>query len=105
YAARDDNFVPPIVRGMARTRAAARRRKRVLDDQEIRDLWRSLDQVLAQGDVPAPYPPLVKLLLLTAARRDEVPRMTWEEIERDTWVIPAQRFDRQGHKTGDQMGD
>ena len=63
-AARDDTFVPPIVRGMSRARPAAERaRKRILDDQDIRDLWKALDT----AKVPACYPAYVRTLLLTAA--------------------------------------
>ena len=77
-AARDDTFVPPIVPGMARTTTAERARKRVLDDQEIRDLWKALDT----ADVPSCYPAFVRALLLTAQRRSEVSGMAWGEIER-----------------------
>jgi integrase len=87
-AARDDQFVPPIVRGMARTKPAERARKRILSDEEIRDVWKALD--IAR--VPAPYPAYVRTLLLTAQRRDEVAHMRWEEIEDETWVIPAERY-------------
>jgi integrase len=87
-AARDDQFVPPIVRGMARTKPAERARKRVLSDDEIRDLWKALD--LAK--VPAPYPVFVRALLLTAQRRNELAHMRWEEIEDQTWTIPAERY-------------
>src|SRR5262245_26700389 len=38
-ASRDDSFVPPIVRGMARTKPAERARKRILEDDELRDMW------------------------------------------------------------------
>ena len=86
-AARDDTFVPPIVSGMARTKPSERARKRVLSDDEIRAVWGALDTAV----VPAPFPALVRLLLLTAQRRDEVARMRWEEIEGNNWVIPAER--------------
>jgi integrase len=96
-AARDDMFVPPIVRGMSRAKPAAERaRKRILDDQEIRDLWKVLDT----AKVPACYPAYMRTLLLTAQRREEVSRMIWEEIEGDHWNIPGER-----HKTGDEAGD
>jgi Arm DNA-binding domain/Phage integrase central domain len=41
-ATRDDQFNSPIVKGMARTKPKDRARKRILDDQEIRDLWEAL---------------------------------------------------------------
>jgi integrase len=87
-AARDDQFVPPIVRGMARTKPGERARKRILSDEEIRDLWKALDE----AKVPEPHPRLLRALLLTAQRRDEVAGMRWEEIEHETWIIPAERY-------------
>jgi integrase len=91
-AARDDLFSSPIVRGMARTKPKERARSRVLDDQEIRDVWRALDALRPGIDAPACYPAFVRTLLLTAQRREEVSRMCWDEIEGDTWVIPAARY-------------
>ena len=86
-AARDDGFVPPIVRGMARTKPNERARKRVIEDQELCDLWAALDTF----DKPAVFAPFVRTLLLTAQRRDEVANMRWEEIEGTTWAIPSER--------------
>ena len=101
YAARDDSFVPPIVRGMARTKPRERARKRILDEQELRDVWLALDK----AKVPSCYPAFVRTLLLTGQRRGEVAGMTWAEVHDEAWVIPAQRGEVQGHKTGDQVGD
>ena len=64
-AARDDDFTPPIVRGMARTKPRERARKRILDDEEIGDLWTALDI----AKVPAAFKNLVRVLLLTGQRR------------------------------------
>ena len=87
-AARDDQFTPPVVRGMARTKSADRARNRVLSDEEIRDLWKALDA----AKVPQPFPALVRMLLLTCQRREEVASMAWEEIEDGVWQIPSTRF-------------
>jgi integrase len=87
-ATRDDQFIPPIVRGMARTKPTERARRRILSDEEIRDLWTALDK----AEVPEPYPRLLRALLLTAQRRDEVARLRWEEIEGEIWIIPAERY-------------
>jgi len=38
-SARDDQFVPPIVHGMARTKSKERARDRTLSDNEIRASW------------------------------------------------------------------
>jgi integrase len=88
WATRDDTFVPPIVKGMARTKPAERARKRFLSDEELCDVWRALDV----ANVPTCYPAYVRALLLTAQRRDEVARMNWPEIEGNVWVIPAERY-------------
>jgi integrase len=87
-AARDDTFVPPVVRGMARTKNSERARTRILSDDEIRDLWAALDVV----EVPPPFPALVRMLLLSAQRRQECADMTFPEIEGDTWLIPGERY-------------
>jgi integrase len=87
-ASRDDAFVPPIVRGMARTMPAERARQRTLDDDELRDVWSALDVAAA----PACYAAYVRVLLLTAQRRDEVARMSWKEIKGGIWIIPKERY-------------
>jgi integrase len=86
WASRDENFSPPLVRGMARTKPRAL--DRVLSDQEIRDLWRALDA----AKVPKLFPALVRTLLLTCQRRDEVSRMAWHEIDGDIWTIGPERY-------------
>jgi integrase len=64
----DDEFKSPIVRGMAKTKPAERSRKRVLADDEIRDLFAALDRFPGTGC----FPRIVKSLLLSMARRNEV---------------------------------
>lgn len=88
YATRDEDFNSPIVAGMARTKPGERARQRVLTDDEIRDLWAALDLMTT----PAPFPRLVRALLLSAARRDEAARMRWDELDGDLWVVPADRY-------------
>ena len=88
WAARDDQFSPPIVPGMARTRPKERARSRVLSDQEIRDVWKALDT----ARVPKAFPAFAQTLLLTCQRRDECSRMAWQEIDGDIWEIPAKRY-------------
>ena len=82
----DDDFVSPIVRGMARTKPKERARDRVLSDEEIRHIWRALNGAETFGA-------LVQMLLLTAQRRDEVAHMSHGEIGKDgVWTIPADRY-------------
>jgi integrase len=83
YATRADNFVPPIVRGMARTSTKERARERTLTDDEIRAIWNSKES--------GAFPALVRFLLLTGARRAEAARMTWEELDGGNWILPASR--------------
>jgi integrase len=83
HALRDDEFRSPIVRGMARIKPAERARTRVLTDDELRAVW---------PELTGTFGALVKVLLLTAQRRDEVAGMTTVEIGADgIWTIPAER--------------
>jgi integrase len=56
-------------------------RDRVLTDEEIRTIWAALD------DDAADYHAILKLLLLTAARRDEVGSLDWSEVDFETGLI------------------
>ncbi len=62
-------------------------RDRVLDDAEIRLVWRAF------GRIGAPFGAVGQLLLLTGARRTEVAEMRWTEIDMAArvWTIPAAR--------------
>jgi integrase len=84
----DDDFRSPVVRGMARTKPKERKRKRILADDEIRDLWTALDA----GTEPACFAPYVKSLLLCATRRNESAKMHTAEFEGDLWTIPGERY-------------
>ncbi len=64
-------------------------RDRVLTDAEIKTVWQASD---ALG---WPFGPLVKLLLLTGQRREEVAGASWDEFELDgempVWTIAKER--------------
>jgi integrase len=62
-------------------------RDRVLSAEQVGEVWR------AAGTLAAPYGPLVRLTLLTLARREEVTAMTWGEVAPDlsTWTQPGTR--------------
>ena len=99
-ATRDDTFVPPIVRGMARSKSTSR--DRTLTDEEICAVWSALER----ARVPKPYPALVRVLLLTGQRLEEVAGMRWEEIDRDgVWTIPATRRIKGGPNVVPLTGD
>jgi integrase len=61
------------------------RRDHVVADEELKAIWDACG--------PNDYGRIVRLLLLTAQRRDEVGSMHWSEIDLQTgiWVIPAPR--------------
>jgi len=63
-------------------------RDRVLNDDELRALWRATDRL------GYPYGPLYQLLLLTGLRLGEVCGAHWSEfdLERREWTIPAERM-------------
>ena len=71
-----------------------RSRDRVLDDTELAEVWH------AATNLGWPWGPFVKLLILTAQRRNEVSAMKWEELdfEKRTWTLPQDRAkNRTGH--------
>lgn len=62
-------------------------RDRVLSDEELAVVWH------AAGDLGAPFDRFVRLLTLTAARRNEVAEAEWSEfdLEEAVWRIPGSR--------------
>ena len=73
----------PVIGTRKPQRAAAR--DRVLSDHELRAIWN------ACGDDD--HGRIVRLLILTGARRQEVGGMCWSELDLDagTWTLPAAR--------------
>jgi integrase len=68
-------------------RSAETPRERVLDDREVRLIWKAADTL------GWPYGAIVRLLLLTGQRRGEVVGMRWDEVdlEKRLWSLPASR--------------
>lgn len=62
-------------------------RDRVLSDREIALFWRATEQI------SHPFGPLLRLLLLTGQRKNEVTAMSWVELDLDAaqWTIPGER--------------
>ena len=76
-------FNPPGTDGMERSSGV--KRDRILNDDEIRALWAAVQ--------PDTFGGIVKALLLTAQRRDEVAGMARAEIDRHgNWTIPPERY-------------
>jgi integrase len=106
HAIRDDQFITPVVPGMARQKASEHRRDRILSDDEIRALWAA-----TAGN--STFSALIRFLLLAAARRGEAAglrregeigtvRCTVKQTERgiereievdfdNVWTLPASR--------------
>jgi integrase len=66
--------------------AAETKRTRVLSPEELVALWRA-----AEADDFKPFGRMVRLLLLTGARRDEVREMPYSELHGDTWKLRGSR--------------
>jgi integrase len=73
--------------GLPAVAGGAVARDRVLTSAEVGEVWR------AAGKVAAPHGPMVRLALLTLARRDEVAGMRWGEVTADlsAWIQPGAR--------------
>jgi integrase len=81
YAARNDGYVVPLVRGMRRWNPTENARERILDDDEIRLLWKATESHGQFGG-------FVRLALLTASRREKLATMRWSDISEDgVWTI------------------
>ena len=75
-----DDIPPPISE-------KGRARERVLDDRELALVWK------AAGALDYPFAPMIRLLILTGQRRNEVAAMRWSELDIDKalWTIPGER--------------
>lgn len=73
--------------GLPAVEGGSPQRDRVLNDAEIGAIWR------AAGTLGQPFGPVLRVLILTAQRREEVAGMRWSEISADgkTWTLPAAR--------------
>jgi integrase len=65
--------------------AAEHSRDRILDDQELRAVWQ------AAGELGHPWAGIVRLLILTGQRRNEIADLRWSEIGEENFHLPATR--------------
>ena len=73
--------------------APSRSRERVLSTAELREVWLAagaIGVVPGQNSVP-PWGAFVRLLMLTAARRNEIARLVGAELAGDMICLPADR--------------
>ncbi len=82
----DDTFRVPVVRGMAKTSPRERARKRVLTADELREISSALPSINPV------FAGIVRVLMYSAQRRDEIARMRWNEIEGKRLVVPSERY-------------
>ena len=90
YAIQSDTFSSPIVPGMGRYDISANRRKRFLNDDEIRKLWKATE-------VDRPAAACLRFLVLTGARKAEATGLRWDEINGHEWLLPAARHKNKRH--------
>ena len=82
YATRDGDYVSPIVKGMRRGKRVSR--DRILTDAELRTVWQEAGRAGTFGA-------FVRILILTAQRRDIAVQMRWDDISKDgVWTIPKE---------------
>ena len=65
-------------------------RTRVLNEHELGRIWRATTQATETGDA---FQVIVRLLLLTAARRTEIAGISWDELDlaNQVWRLPRER--------------
>ena len=89
YAVQDDKFKTPIVIGMAPHKE--KKRQRILDDDELRDVVAAADALSTgkDGDCPAFYGDIIRALLFSAQRIGNVSRAHSREFNKagDEWTI------------------
>ena len=68
-------------------RQAAKKETRALTDTELRGIW------LAAGEQGWPFGSVIRILMLTGQRKQEIAALRWQEVdwERKLLVIPAER--------------
>jgi integrase len=79
YATRTDDYTSPLSRGMSRYSQKTNARERILNDDEIRAVW-------AVASKSGFYGAFVKMLLLTAQRREKMRTMKWTDLSPMEWT-------------------
>jgi len=66
-------------------------RERVLTHDELRQIWNACDTTETRGGTTGDYGAIVRLLMLTGQRRDEVGGLRWSEIDGGQINLPKER--------------
>ena len=81
YEDRDDDYVTPFAKVKRRTPRDQHRRARILDDDEIRKVWRA-------AEVAGQFGAFIRLAVLTAQRADKLLTLQWDDIDQNgIWNI------------------
>ena len=64
--------------------------KRALADVEIKTFWKACNEIDRDNLSSVPFGAMLKLMLLTGARRNEIAGMSDSEIEGNVWTLPAE---------------
>lgn len=65
--------------------------KRTLDDDEVAAVWKACDEIDDANLATVRFGAMVRLLLLTGCRRNEVAGMSDAEIKGNIWTVPGKR--------------
>lgn len=87
YEDRNDYYVSPVARRKTKRNA----RSRILEDQEIRDVWAACDKV--QSKV---YGAAIKLALLTGQRREKIASMKRSDVVDGVWSVRRENAREKG---------
>ncbi len=85
-ATRTEHYISPIVKGMRRNQDRTPR-DRILNDDELRAAWKAAGECGKFGT-------LVKILLLTAQRREKVAKMKWGDVADGIWTISTDKREK-----------
>jgi integrase len=81
HSTRDDTYQSPVVKGMKRCTNGAR--ERILDDDELRQIW-------AAADRGGQFGSLLQLALLSGQRLEKLLTMRWSDLSSDgAWTVPV----------------
>lgn len=83
----DRHAIPSSPMANMRPPSKVEKRERTLTDDELRMVWQ------CAGGLGWPFGPIVRLLILTGQRRDEVGELPWSEIDepRKQWLLNGAR--------------
>src|SRR6516165_3751691 len=84
YATRHEDYASPVIHGMHRYSQKENSRERILNDDELRAVWK-------QAESNGSFGAFLRLLLLTSQRREKVAKIKWDDLSPDgRWVIATE---------------